>query len=179
MIKIISGKYKNLTINTSIPNHQYKQTTSKVKLAFINALKAFYGELNSLNAIDICCGSGNCGIELLSNEIKNVLFIDKNKHAIQNVKKNLQTLTISANYLMIDATRLPYNNNIKYDVVFCDPPYREAHLMTDIIQSLTKNNWLNSKATIWAELPSSYVINFPITKQYKHGGTTINLIQID
>ncbi len=165
-MRIISGKHKGRKIYTSqSKKHQYRPTTSKVRAAIFNMIytKLHLNEhcVEQYAFLDMCCGSGSCGLEALSMGFKSVCFIDKNRHAVETVKQNVERLgeISKCSFFVADARHFFVNPTVtQYDVVYIDPPYEIAvNIVSCALQSLIQHKWLSNDALVFIELPHYHV----------------------
>jgi 16S rRNA (guanine(966)-N(2))-methyltransferase RsmD len=96
--------------------------------------------------LDLFAGSGSLGIEAISNGAKISYFIDNNRIAYNTIKENIKTFKIeSISKVMLEDYNkaLTYfkSNNIKFNLIFLDPPYKE-HLIEDILNFIDEFNLL-------------------------------------
>ena len=113
--------------------------------------------------LDLFAGSGNYGIECISQNAKFVYFNDKNKECIKVIKKNLVKFQIldkarilNMDYLM--CLKFLMKEGIKFDLVFLDPPYKE-HILESILKFLVENNLLVNGALIITEFMEEQLKN--------------------
>ena len=85
-MKIVSGKFKGKNLISPNSNHHVRPTLSKVKEALFTSLQF---DIENANVLDLFCGSGALGIEALSKNAKNVIFVDKSAKSISITKQNL------------------------------------------------------------------------------------------
>ncbi|MDY2888701.1 MAG: peptide chain release factor N(5)-glutamine methyltransferase [Candidatus Caccosoma sp.] len=73
---------------------------------------------------DVCCGSGAIGITL-KKEIENcdVTLCELSSEAINIAKKNAKALNANVSILQGDFINPLLENNLKFDVLLCNPPY--------------------------------------------------------
>ena len=119
--------------------------------------------INDSIVLDLFAGSGSLGIEALSNGASKVYFNDKNKECIKIIKDNLNNFNIlnNSNLTNMDyeeALSFYKNKEIKFDLVFLDPPYKN-HVIEKIIDYIIKNNMLNDNGLIVCELDNNYDIS--------------------
>lgn len=100
-----------------------RPTTDKVRQAVFNSLTSM-GVLDGAIVADLYAGSGALGIEALSRGAERCTFVERDRHAVQALRTNIETLQI-ADRTTVYATDvmawLPGMRNI--DIVFVDPPY--------------------------------------------------------
>lgn len=127
-MKIISGKYKGrilkgYTIDGTRP------TMDRVKESVFAMIQDYIK--NSI-FLDLYSGTGNIGIEAISNGSKKAYLVDNNMVAIKTIKENISMLKID-NACVIKEDAIKCLNNfinigIKFDIIFLDPPYHTNEL---------------------------------------------------
>ncbi len=177
-MKLVSGKLKGRNIYT-LKSNKTRPTISRVREDIFNILNNYFIFQKKI-CIDLFSGSGALGIEAISNGIKHCYFNDKNKDAYNIILKNLSSLKIK-NYNLYNndyETFLKYlfKNNIKIDLLFLDPPFKEHTYYYNVFKFIIKFNLLNLNSIIIIE--SEFEINFDnymkkneffILKQKKYG----------
>lgn len=153
MIKVIAGKYKNRNINTP-KTLSTLPTKARVREAIFSAIK---NEVEDSIVLDLFAGSGAFSIEALSRGSKFVYLNDLNKECFNVIKCNFEQLKEN-NYKLynldyLDVLRLLSDINIKFDIVFLDPPYK-LNIYKDIILYIFNNNLLNKKGLFILETNS-------------------------
>ncbi|MEG1900476.1 MAG: 16S rRNA (guanine(966)-N(2))-methyltransferase RsmD, partial [Bacilli bacterium] len=154
-MKIISGKYKGRSLK-GITLINTRPTMDRVKESLF-AIINYY--LDDSTVLDLFSGTGNLGIEALSNKSKTCYFVDNNKLAIKTIKENIKELNITE---FTEVLLMDYHNaliffkkkNIKFDVIFLDPPYK-MDVVNDIIKDILKLEILNSKGIIVCEVDNN------------------------
>jgi 16S rRNA (guanine966-N2)-methyltransferase len=122
-MKILSGKFKNQSVNTS-RRFIYRPTTSIVRKSLFDALKP----LENKNFLDLYAGSGMIGFEASSRGAENVTFIEMNKQHMIQIRKSAESIPYSNfNFLVRDSIRFLRKCD-KYDIIFADPPYGIGNL---------------------------------------------------
>lgn len=126
-IKIISGLYKGRFIKTP-PSTTTRPTSSMLREAFFNIVQ---NSVEGITFLDLFAGSGAIGIEALSRGAKRSYFVEKEKQAFSIIKENIVTLGITdlTEVFFMDvkkALSLFRRKNLKFDLIYCDPPYKLA-----------------------------------------------------
>lgn len=186
MPRIISGKYKGLTLKT--PNGlNTRPSADKLKEAMFSALEAFlYSEnlienFHDFAVLELFAGSGQLGFECFSRGVKEVSFVDNNIKAFQVIRDNKDKLDqsdVKINNIYIykqDAgnfLRKSLSEDKKYDLIILDPPYPLFpgiwnKLQENIFSSLTKNG------IVILESPSFFcmnmdIVSFQILRKYEY-----------
>lgn len=152
-MRVISGKYKGRIIKGYDINGT-RPTQDRVKESLFSMIQNY---LRDSICLDLFAGSGNLGIESLSNNASFCYFVDNNKIAINIINENLETICKAekklAKVLKCDykeALQYFKNNKISFDIIFLDPPYKTSYI-TDILTYINQNNLLNENGLIIVE----------------------------
>ena len=170
-MRVISGLYKGRVID-GFDIDGTRPTQDRVKESLFGSIQDY---LEDSIVLDLFSGSGNLGIEALSNYSKECYFVDNNKEAIKVIKNNIDKLDIKNAFILNkdfkDALDYFKDNNIKFDIVFLDPPYKDDYIDYSI-DYLLKNNLLNDKSIIVTEFENNIKTDYKelsIKKEKKFG----------
>ncbi len=174
-MKIISGKYKGKTIK-GFDIEGTRPTMDRVKESLFAMIQNYTSEATVL---DLFSGTGNLGFEAISNGAKFCYFNDKNKRCTLYIEKIIDELNIKdvSKVLNMDYNKaLNYfiENNIKFDIIFLDPPYKMENL-NEVIKTIYDNNLINKNGLIVCEIDTLYLdINYlEKIKEKKYGNKYI------
>ena len=100
---------------------------------------------NSL-ILDLFSGSGSFGIECISRGAKKVIFFENYPQAFKILEKNLNLLRNIDNYEIYKKNFFDFfpsneNLNLKFDIIFIDPPYKEKKI-NEIIEIILEKKIL-------------------------------------
>lgn len=169
-----------------------RPTASRVRGAILNMLAP---ELEDALFLDLFAGSGAMGIEAVSRGARGAVFVEQGKEAIACLRANLQELerrakaqdlpAVSLNVLGRDVAKalgeLPSHG--PFDVVFADPPYRDAR---DWLEKLLPPLAMATKesALLVIETASSEKDAFPtaecgweVVRQREYGDTMVSMLR--
>jgi 16S rRNA (guanine966-N2)-methyltransferase len=126
-MRIISGMSKGRKLVTP-KSLSLRPTSDRVKESIFNILSE---EIEGGVVLDLFAGTGNLGIEALSRGAKNVIFVEKGRHALGLIQRNLAQLGLEerSEVLPIDAIRaigILKQRRKTFDVIFMDPPYEKG-----------------------------------------------------
>ena len=179
-MKVISGKFKGRLID-GYDIIGTRPTISRVKESTFAMIQNY---ITNANVLDLFAGSGNLGIEALSNGAKKTWFNDNNKKCINIIKNNLERLNIFKDNVVTnldykEALKLYYDNNIKFDLVFLDPPYKK-HIIGDILSYIIDKDLLNDNGLIICEVNNKEIITdnkLCLFKERNYGDKSIIIYQ--
>ena len=173
-MKIISGKYKGKQIK-GFDIEGTRPTMDRVKESLFAMIQS---KLKESKVLDLFAGSGNLGLESLSNGASFVTFVDKNKKAIEKVKQNINELNITEKYELVTSDFMNFlkNQTKKYDLIFLDPPYK-ANLLEKAISLILENNLLEEDGIIICEYENLKleISDLIVWKERKYGTKIITI----
>ena len=135
-MKIISGKYKGRNLD----GHNLDGTRPTMERVKESLFAIIQNHLDNAIVLDLFSGSGNLGIEALSEGASYAYLVDFNKKAAITIKNNLNNIGINeAEVINLDYKKaLNYLKDKKMDLIFLDPPYN-PHLSTQIYKKSPRN----------------------------------------
>jgi len=159
-MKVISGILKGRKID-GYDIKGTRPTMDRVKESLFAIIQDY---IDDSVVLDLFSGSGNLGIEAISNGSKLVYFNDINKIATDVIKSNLASFHVAAKAKVLN---LDYKkclsklceDKIKFDIIFLDPPYKE-HDINEIITYLVQNDMITSNGIIVCETDDNYLREF-------------------
>ena len=172
-MKIIRGSLKGRNIKTYNIDGT-RPTMDRVKESIFNSIQSY---INDSVCLDLFAGSGNLGIEAISEGAKTCYFIDNNYKAISAIKNNLKEFNILDKSFVIksDYNRFLDNTNTKFDIIFLDPPYKDK-IITEIIKKIVDKDLLNNNGIIICEYEFDNVeSNLELIKEKKYGSKYVKI----
>lgn len=171
-MKIISGKLKGRVVK-GYDIEGTRPTMDRVKESVFAMIQDY---VNNSIILDLFAGTGNYGIEGISNGAQKVYFNDKNIKCTNLIKEELINFNI-LDYGIITtfdyqkALNYYKKENIKFDIIFLDPPYKEL-VVNEILLFIENNNLLKKNGLVICEVTSNieYLNNQLILfKERKYG----------
>ncbi len=123
-MRVIAGTHGGRRL-VAPPGRETRPTSDRVRESLFSIL----GPLDGERVLDLFAGSGALGIEALSRGAASALFCDVSRAATEAIGSNLQALEVVAEVVCDDALRVLRNAHARgsaYDLIFLDPPYRQA-----------------------------------------------------
>ena len=178
-MRIISGQYKG----SNIIGYDIKGTRPTMDRVKESLFAMIQNNIKNSICLDLFAGSGNLGLEALSNYAAKCYFVDNNYDIVQVLKQNINKIKIKEEYVLIDddafkALKLFKDNNLKFDLIFLDPPY-ELNLINKSLDLINEYDLLSKDGLIVCEFESEIVTldNYEIIKQKKYGTKNIYIIK--
>lgn len=153
-MRIIAGKYGGRKID--VPKGlEVRPTIDRVREAMFSSLISIYGSLDGASVLDAFAGSGALGFEAISRGAKNLISFENNKRNYENLVENYQMLKdddSNIKLLFADVKKAKFEHvcqNIKFDLLFFDPPYENLPSdVLDILKALIKVDAISKGAVI-------------------------------
>jgi 16S rRNA (guanine966-N2)-methyltransferase len=176
-VRIIGGKYRSRKLKVH-DIEGLRPTTDRVKETLFNWLMPY---LSNAKVLDCFAGSGGLGFEALSRYAKEVVFIELDSQAHQQLKDNLKQFSAdNAQTLKGSCLDIMPKLDQQFDIIFVDPPFRKNLAMTTC-HLIEQHNLLLENGIIYLEVERELSeINLPnnwqILKQKDFGQITSFLI---
>lgn len=179
-MKVISGKYKGRSI-IGFDLYGTRPTMDRVKESLFAMIQ---DDLKNKKVLDLFSGSGNLGIEAISQGAKEAILVDVNPKAYKTIKKNVEMIGVEKTAVLnMDykkALKHLKENNIKLDLIFLDPPYDTNYIETSI-KLISEYDLLEKEGLLICETSSLskivYSELFECIKQKKYGDKIVVILQ--
>ena len=177
-MRVISGKLKGRVLK-GYNIEGTRPTMDRVKESLFASIQDY---LDDSIVLDLFAGSGNLGIEAISNGASKCYFVDNNKECIKVINENINNFNIKNQSIVLnkdykDALNYFDSNNIKFDIIFVDPPYK-YNIKSELLDIIINNDILNDNGIIVFEYSNDEEIdnnNFNLFKSKKYGDKYISI----
>lgn len=179
-MKINFGEYKGRKILIG-NNKKMRPTTAYAKKIIFSWLKI----TDTDEVLDLFSGTGSLAFESLSLGAKSSTIVDNNLDSILGIKKTISSMKdINSEKIKIRLMDfrnfLKTNKNMKYTIIFIDPPFIDNSYWNDALFLIKKYDSLKKSGVIILEIPFKYDLDieekFEIVKKKKMGSN--NLLQL-
>ena len=179
-MKIISGKYKGRIIE-GFNLDGTRPTMDRVKESLFAMIQNY---LDDSTVLDLFSGSGNLGIEALSEGAEYAYLVDVNIKATNTIKNNIKNIGITnCEILTMDyqkALNYLHSKNKQLDIIFLDPPYKTDYIEKSI-NLIDKLDLLATDGIIVCESDTLDKIVYPekykIIKDKKYGDKWVVILK--
>jgi 16S rRNA (guanine966-N2)-methyltransferase len=154
-MRVIAGEFKGRQLK-SVPSHQTRPTTDKVKEAVFHMIGPYF---EGGHALDLFAGSGGLGIEAMSRGVESCVFVDQQHKAIKTIYENIELLNIQerTEVFRTDAMRAikaAGKRGLSFQYIFLDPPYKKFSY-EDLMEALLENELIAEEGFIICEHDAS------------------------
>ena len=178
-MKVISGLLKGRIID-GYNIDGTRPTMDRVKESLFGMIQ---DNIKDSIVLDLFAGSGQLGIEAISNGAKVCYFTDNNNEVIKVLNKNIANLKIKnkAKVILTDWKKFLNecaNNKLKFDIIFVDPPY-DYDVYEKILEKVSTLDLLNEDGLIILEhhnlkFKDSYN-DLKLYKEKRYGNKSVNI----
>jgi 16S rRNA (guanine966-N2)-methyltransferase len=136
-MRVVAGRFGGRRLRAP-PGRTTRPTSERVREALFSML----GELDGEDVLDLFAGSGALGIEALSRGAARVVFVERDRAAIEALNSNLASLDVGEGQAEIrrgdalGALQAARKRGETYDLVFVDPPYARARALARELSAL-------------------------------------------
>ncbi|MBP2642195.1 MAG: methyltransferase [Firmicutes bacterium] len=150
-MRVITGSRRGLKLKTP-KGLDIRPTSDRVKESVFNIIG---NRVIGTTVLDLFAGTGNLGIEALSRGAEKVIFTDQSSTSLNLTKANVSLAKFMDRaefYRMgaVSAMETFAKKGIKFDLIFCDPPYNQGLVML-VLKKLDEASLLSSDGLIVME----------------------------
>jgi 16S rRNA (guanine966-N2)-methyltransferase len=146
------------------------------------ALFSMLGQLDGLVVLDLFAGTGALGIEALSRGAKRAVFVERDAAAVKVLRANLSELGLADTEAEVrvgdalGALRTARGARETYDLVFVDPPYRQARELGSRLSALLPVLLApGARVVVESDRREPAELRMEIVEQRRYGDTTITI----
>ena len=153
-MRIIAGKLKGSKLHIA-SDKKTRPLKDRARESIFNLLthsNKILLKLEDSNVLDLYAGTGSFGLECLSREAKCVYFVENEKSAFKILQKNIEKLKMKkkTKTFLNDVFDLINSQNLsvlKFDLIFCDPPFKDTNIKK-LIELIFNKNLLRKNGII-------------------------------
>ncbi len=175
-MRIIRGRFGRRKL-LSNPGDTTRPITDKVKESLFEYLE---DELQGARVADIFSGTGTIGLESLSRGANSIVFFERDRKAVELLRKNVATLKVEDETLcwatdVMKTSFRPKNCDgmTPFDIAFFDPPYKmvpdivPGKLLFKSLERLGREDVTSDDALLVFRTPSRAVFQLPEVWQFE------------
>lgn len=182
-MRVISGKLKGRVLK-GFDIEGTRPTMDRVKESVFASIQDY---LDGSVVLDLFAGSGNLGIEAISNGAGKVYFVDCNKVCIRTINDNIRNFNIEKDCVVLEkdykkAIEWFGEEKIKFDIIFIDPPYM-YNIKNELLNLILDYEILNDNGIIVFEYQKEEKLEleskFELLKNKKYGDKYVSIYKLN
>lgn len=182
-MRIIAGTHKRREIKAP-KGIKTRPTSDRVKEGIFNTLRE---KIEGAVILDLFSGSGNLALESISRGSNFAYLVENDKNAYYTIMENVKKLDMSAKISSYNMSwgkflDIAEKENIKFDLIFLDPPYYGKYY-SEVIKKISSLDILNNNGVLIIETPEKMDLKelenevFESVKESKYGDTKVFYFQ--
>ncbi len=153
-MRVVTGKFKGRRLKT-LKGSEVRPTADRVK----ESLFRIFGEqVIGADFLDLCAGTGNVGLEALSQGARSTTFVDSNHHCIRVIASNLEMCGLDRRHPHVQLIHLDARKALvrlgkreaKFDLIYFDPPYA-SKIHESCLRQIAETNLLSRTGVLVVE----------------------------
>jgi 16S rRNA (guanine966-N2)-methyltransferase len=120
-MRVIAGEFRSRRLK-SIPGDATRPTPDRLRETLFDILSP---RIEGAIFLDAYAGTGAVGIEALSRGARHVIFLEKDRVAIDTIRENLESLKVERRATVVKGAVLLALERSPAEIVFLDPPYSQ------------------------------------------------------
>jgi 16S rRNA (guanine966-N2)-methyltransferase len=148
-----------------------RPTADRVREAIFSIL----GDVHEARVLDLFCGTGALGIEALSRGAASATLVDTRTSA---VRRNVADLGLGDRSAIVRAEALSYlrRERGRFDLVFCDPPYKLAdRLEAELGPLVTPRLDRGGRLIVESAARRPVELELPVAVERRYGDTLVRV----
>ncbi len=135
--------------------------------------------LPGARVLDLFAGSGALGLETLSRGAREVVFVERSKHALRTLRANVELLGAEELCRVVAGDAMAYVGHLhpgEFDLILADPPY-QLGIAETLLELFSQKGFARE---LWVEHRSSEAMPpLPGLRQRRYGDTTLSTLTRD
>ena len=173
-MRVISGELGGRRL-VAPRGRDVRPTSDRVREALFSIL----GSVAGARVLDLFAGSGALAIEALSRGAAHATLVDSARPSIVAIERNLAALELEAEVVASSARTFLERARIaarQYDLVFLDPPYRQAsELAVELSAALAPVLATSARVVAESDRRAPLDLNLALADERRYGDTLIRI----
>jgi 16S rRNA (guanine966-N2)-methyltransferase len=169
-MRIVSGELGGRRLWTPKGAH-VRPTADRVREALFSIL----GDLDGARVLDLYCGTGALAIEAISRGAERAVLVDTKP---ATARRNVEALEIADRCTIVraDAVRYLRREDERFELVFCDPPYKLAdRLGPELARHIPDRLAQEGRLIVESEVRRPLGLGLPLWVERTYGDTLIRV----
>ena len=171
-MRVVAGELKGRRL-VSPPrrSNAVRPTADRVREALFSIL----GEITEATVLDLFCGTGALAIEAISRGAARATLVDERTSL---ARRNIAQLGLSERCEVVRADAIPYlrRASARWDLIFCDPPYKLADRLEGELDSLIPERLAEGgRLIVESAARRPLALGLPLLTERRFGETLIRI----
>jgi len=171
-VRVVAGELKGRRL-VSPPrrSNAVRPTADRVREALFSIL----GEITEATVLDLFCGTGALAIEAISRGAARATLVDERTSL---ARRNIAQLGLSERCELVRADAIPYlrRASARWDLIFCDPPYKLADRLEGELDSLIPERLAEGgRLIVESAARRPLALGLPLLTERRFGETLIRI----
>lgn len=150
-MRIVAGEFRSRRIEAP-SGMDTRPTLDKVREAVFSSLGGYF---EGGNMLDLYAGSGANGLEALSRGMDKAVFVDKDRRAVNAIRKNIEALGVKERTRILScpdtkALAALKEEGMKFSLIYMDPPYAKQK-NAEILSLISDYDLIEENGTVIIE----------------------------
>jgi 16S rRNA (guanine966-N2)-methyltransferase len=171
-VRVVAGELRGRRLASPPRRAEVRPTSDRVREALFSIL----GErVAGAEVLDLFAGTGALAIEAISRGAERATLVDDNTSLAQ---RNVDTLGLAERCRLVgsDALRFLERERGRFDLIFCDPPYRLADRLQAPLEKLVPARLTEAGAiVVESSTRSPLRLSLPVEVERRYGDTLIGI----
>jgi 16S rRNA (guanine966-N2)-methyltransferase len=176
-MRISGGKFRGRQIESS-PGSHVRPTTDMARVSLFNILSNNYN-FEETTILDLFAGTGIIALEFLSRSAKQVTSVEINRSSIFFINNLINQFDLEEKWTVkkMDVMKFIKENELDYDIIFADPPYKwEGY--SDLITTLTRKAKKGSQIIVEHDTSTSFNFHTNFIQKRSYGQSAFSFFEI-
>lgn len=173
-MRVVAGELRGRKIEAP-EGKTTRPTTDKARQGTFNALGSA-GVIIDAHVVDAFAGSGALGIEALSRGAAHCTFIERDREALEVLKRNVETLGLIDRATIVRGDAMQQLAAVKgATLIVADPPYEFAkwHELLDLVQA----DFVVAESDRDMTLENPAITGWEVTRVKRYGRAYVSFLQ--
>src|SRR5215211_714314 len=169
-MRVVAGELRGHRI-AAPSGEAIRPTADRVREALFSIL----GEISGARVLDLYCGTGALGIEAISRGAASAELVDTR---ISTARSNLRALALEDRCTLVRSDALRYLRRAasRFDLIFCDPPYKLADRLAPELESLIPPRLAEGgRLIVESAARRPLELDLPLLVERRYGDTLIHV----
>jgi 16S rRNA (guanine966-N2)-methyltransferase len=170
-MRVVAGELRGRRLASPPPRSGIRPTSDRVREALFSIL----GEIGGSRVVDLFCGTGALAIEAVSRGAASATLVDSDPRL---ARRNVAELGLEdrCEVVRADAVRFLRRGGERFDLVFCDPPYRLADRLGGDLSELIPDRLADGgRVIVESAVRAPLELSLPLAVERRYGDTVVRV----